>query len=92
LFVLQAAPSEGLPWCEKRHFLKRHLYIKVIFLPRQARDKHRESTQKRCRYSQGADELTRILIAHCHQVRVRSRTIGVFESFPYVCPEPVLAK
>ena len=28
-----------------------HLYIKTIFLPRQARDKHRESTQKRrCRW------------------------------------------
>jgi hypothetical protein len=24
----------------------RHLYIKCIILPRQARDKHRESTQK----------------------------------------------
>jgi hypothetical protein len=32
-------------WCEKRHFL-RHLYIKVIFLPRQARDKHREISKK----------------------------------------------
>jgi hypothetical protein len=31
---------------QKRHFL-RHLYIKTIILPRQARDKHRESTQKR---------------------------------------------
>ena len=30
----------------KRHFLS-HLYIKCIILPRQARDKHRESTQKR---------------------------------------------
>jgi hypothetical protein len=30
---------------KKRHFL-RHLYIKGIILPRQARDKHRESTQK----------------------------------------------
>ena len=29
----------------KRVFL-RHLYIKMITLPRQARDKHRESTQK----------------------------------------------
>jgi hypothetical protein len=24
-----------------------HLYLKVMFLPRQARDKHRESTQKK---------------------------------------------
>ena len=30
----------------KRHFLRR-LYIKCIVLPRQARDKHREGTQKR---------------------------------------------
>jgi hypothetical protein len=28
----------------KRGFL-RHLYIKVIFLPRQARDKHRENSK-----------------------------------------------
>jgi hypothetical protein len=31
---------------EKRHFWS-HLYAKFIFLPRQAQDKHRESTQKR---------------------------------------------
>ena len=31
--------------CEKRHFLS-HLYIKCIFLPRQARDKHRENSKK----------------------------------------------
>jgi hypothetical protein len=31
--------------CEKRHFL-RHLYLKTNISPRQARDKHRESTQK----------------------------------------------
>jgi hypothetical protein len=35
------ARSEG----KKTGFLS-HLYIKVIFLPRQARDKHRESTQE----------------------------------------------
>jgi hypothetical protein len=29
----------------KRHFL-RHLYIKCIILPRQARDKHREDSKK----------------------------------------------
>ena len=32
----------------------RHLYIKMIILPRQARDKHRESTQKRTRFLQGS--------------------------------------
>ena len=31
---------------KKRHFL-RHLCIKCIILPRQARDKHRETTQKK---------------------------------------------
>ena len=31
--------------------LSSRLYVKTIFLPRQARDKHRESTQKRdCRF------------------------------------------
>ena len=34
----------------KRHFL-RHLYIKMLILPRQARDKHRESTQKKMPFS-----------------------------------------
>ena len=32
---------------KKRHFLRCHLCIKCMILPRQARDKHRESTQKR---------------------------------------------
>eukprot|EP01046_Picozoa_sp_COSAG06_P038221 COSAG06_NODE_4392_length_4305_cov_1.890157_5_plen_106_part_00 len=31
--------------CEKTAFL-RHLYIKMIVLPRQARDKHRENSKK----------------------------------------------
>jgi hypothetical protein len=32
---------------EKRHFFWRHLeYIKCMFLPRQARDKHRENSKK----------------------------------------------
>jgi hypothetical protein len=38
---------------QNAHFL-RHLYIKTIMLPRQARDKHRESTQKEsCRHRHG---------------------------------------
>ena len=40
-------PIEYFNAGEKRHFLRCHLYIKCIILPRQARDKHRESTQKR---------------------------------------------
>jgi hypothetical protein len=35
----------------KRHFLS-HLYIKVIILPRQARDKHRETSKKDAVFSQ----------------------------------------
>jgi hypothetical protein len=34
---------------KKTGFLS-HLYIKVIFLPRQARDKHRENSKKRGRF------------------------------------------
>jgi hypothetical protein len=33
-----------------------HLYIKCIILPRQARDKHRESTQKKCRFPSGGND------------------------------------
>jgi hypothetical protein len=41
----------------KRHFLS-HLYIKAIILPRQARDKHRESTPKReWRFSSAGERL-----------------------------------
>jgi hypothetical protein len=32
-------------WQGKKTSFLRHLYIKCIILPRQARDKHRESTQ-----------------------------------------------
>ena len=41
--VVQAAPCSA----GKKTVLLSHLYIKTIILPRQARDKHRESTQKR---------------------------------------------
>ena len=62
--------------CEKRHFL-RHLYIKTIILPRQARNKHRESTQKRVaffagRFLQGARRL------HAFHVRGELRKPGLF--------------
>ena len=33
------------PEVRKRHFL-RHLYLKCIILPRQARDKHRENSKR----------------------------------------------
>ena len=35
----------------KRVLLRHLIYIKTIILPRQARNKHRESTQKRTRYT-----------------------------------------
>jgi hypothetical protein len=41
--VVQAAPCSA----GKKTVLLSHLYMKTIILPRQARDKHRESTQKR---------------------------------------------
>jgi hypothetical protein len=41
---------------EKTGFLS-HLYIKIIFLPRQARDKHRENTQNRRRLVQALNSL-----------------------------------
>jgi hypothetical protein len=57
-FVLLAAESSGcllgipedvmgltVTAARKRHFL-RHLYIKCIILPRQARDEHRENSKK----------------------------------------------
>ena len=40
---------------KKRHFL-RHLCIKCTILPRQARDKHRESTQKRWRFLRACEK------------------------------------
>eukprot|EP01046_Picozoa_sp_COSAG06_P068071 COSAG06_NODE_17935_length_913_cov_1.431204_1_plen_51_part_01 len=33
-------------WCDKRVSILCHLIIKTVILSRQARDKHRESTQK----------------------------------------------
>ena len=46
--ICRANRSCGHPRVRKRHFL-RHLYIKCIILPRQARDKHRENSKK-CRF------------------------------------------
>jgi hypothetical protein len=55
MFAYSLAMTTTVP-VRKRHFL-RHLYIKIITLPRQARDKHRENSkkvpfsQKSCDYS-----------------------------------------
>jgi hypothetical protein len=83
------------------------IYINATFLPRQTRDKHRVSTQKRLPFSQvlqlsparadcrrppcldrpGREARHRYLLPH----RCVRKTAS-FLSFPYVCPEPVLAK
>ena len=51
-------PSYLTPTGKKTGFLS-HLYIKVIFLPRQARDRHRESTQKKPVLSQQTSPTSR---------------------------------
>jgi len=45
--ILSFDPTNATGKKEKRLLFVSHLYIKCIILPRQARDKHRESTQKR---------------------------------------------
>jgi hypothetical protein len=42
--------TSSLTSLQKTAFLS-HLYIKTIILPRQARDKHRENTQKKMPFS-----------------------------------------
>ena len=55
--VLELEPYDGTKvdaWAcgmRKRYFLLRRFNVKTIILPRQARDKHRESTQKRAPFS-----------------------------------------
>jgi hypothetical protein len=85
--VLQghAAGSGWMMQVRKRRFL-RHLYIKVIFLPRQARDNHRENTQKKAVLSKASG---------IHTTRPQAgarKTAPFFLNFSYVSPEPVLAK
>ena len=46
------ATTTGADRCGKRHF-SRHLYIKINILPRQAQDKHRESTQNEDTFALG---------------------------------------
>jgi hypothetical protein len=61
--------------------------IGMIALPRQARDKHRESTQQKNTTVYLCRHLPR-LIATLYLLTIKV----MFECFPYVCPEPVLAK
>jgi hypothetical protein len=55
---------------KKTGFLS-HLYIKAIFLPRQTRDKHRESTPKIDRFVEGTAVLLHHAIFHRGSVTVR---------------------
>jgi hypothetical protein len=49
------APPAGIINCTQvKTVFSRHLCIKTNILPRQARDKHRESTQKKVRFSSPA--------------------------------------
>jgi hypothetical protein len=50
-------------------FLRCHFVLKIIILPRQARDKHRESTQKRTCFCRGSLRTHACQQAHCDLVR-----------------------
>ena len=52
--VLGLTDSNLFGMGQKTPFLRCHLDINCIILPRQARDKHRESTQKRMAFSSRA--------------------------------------
>jgi hypothetical protein len=54
----RASGSAASTQVRKRHFL-RHLYIKCIILPRQARDKHRENYKKSAVFPQCVTACTR---------------------------------
>jgi hypothetical protein len=69
-------PSRTASTCRKRPFF-RHLYIKTIILPRQARDKHRENSKK--------DAVFRTC-------RTQTNALISFATVPDVCPEPVWVK
>jgi hypothetical protein len=49
---IQGLATLRVPQVRKRHFL-RHLHLTTLILPRQARDKHRESTQHKMPFSLG---------------------------------------
>jgi hypothetical protein len=80
-------------WCEKRALFSP---TKAIILPRQARDKHRESTQKKrgMRFSSHRwnKHIANPIKHHGYSGPVRHslKTHHSFLSFPYICPEPVL--
>jgi hypothetical protein len=95
LVYYHMAHKKGGVFLHRSPFL-RHLYIKCIFLPRQARDKHRESTQKGgvFRTALQRDEVrSRPPLALDHACHAQPSPPFV-KSLPLVTirPEPVLAK
>jgi hypothetical protein len=62
--------------CEKRLFL-RHLYIKCIILPRQARDKHREKLRKEWRLSSGDTYESYDTLSYEVYLSISSANVGV---------------
>ena len=84
------------PALRKTAFLS-HLYMKTIMLPRQGRDQHRESTQKKMPFFAPGLHQQRGRSISCER-RARRRRLRktqplfVLGCFPHVCPEPVLVK
>ena len=64
--TLYATASAGLLGAESAYLLRCHFILKVIILPRQARDKHRESSQReRLRFPQMRETRPTTPCAHC---------------------------
>jgi hypothetical protein len=59
------------PAVRKTHLFGSHLYIKTSTLPRQARDKHRETTQRRGILCRTSKKLHRRLLDHIVKAPVR---------------------
>jgi hypothetical protein len=69
---------------KKTAFLS-HFYIKCIILPRQARDKHRETTQKKCHFPSGGVGVLAVLVVlllvwfwNSRWVMVTKKVVGLF--------------
>ena len=77
--VVQLHASKQLAQVRKRRLL-RHFMLTMIFLPRQARDKHRESTQKeRCVFLQ---EQCQVLAQEKEALAVSKKTARRGEGCP----------
>jgi hypothetical protein len=73
--------------CLRKTAFLRHLYIKCIILPRQARDKHGENSKKDAVFRTASPWTP----APWESYRNQKNTPLSFLSLLYVCPEPVLA-